>query len=74
MKDKKWYDNIVGKHNTREKLYGIFENLVKTMKKDGFSKEEARLILIGSAAGHLDSARILPLELHWLDKYWEEIE
>ena len=75
FKKKKWYENIVeNKYNTRDKVYTHFEVCVRNAKIDGYNREELRMIFIGHANMHPAGMCNLPLQLMWLDKYWEEIE
>ena len=75
FKKKKWYENIVeNKYNTRNKMYNNFERSVLNAKIDGYNKEEMRMMFIGHANISQAGMCNLPLQLMWLDKYWEEIE
>ena len=72
---KKWYENIVeSRYNTRDKMYTHFEKSVLHGKLDGYNKEEMRMIFIGHANVSKEGICNLPLQLMWLDKYWDEIE
>lgn len=71
----KWYDDSIKKSlGGREVLWDCFNNIMKKFKKDGFTKEEARLVIIGNAGINKNRIFMLPLELYWLDKYWDEEE
>lgn len=75
FKKNKWYDNIVEKkYNSRDKIFKHFEVCVRNAKIDGYNREEMRMIFIGHANSIPTGVYNLPLQLMWLDKYWEEIE
>ena len=75
FKRKKWYENIVeNKFNTRDKAHRAFEATVRNAKNDGYNKEETRCIFIGHANCMQMGMYYLPLQLMWLDKFWEVIE
>ena len=75
FKKKKWYDIIAeNKYNTREKMYNNFEKSVLHGKLDGYNREEMRMLFIGHANTSQAGICNLPLQLMWLDKYWDVIE
>jgi len=78
FKKKKWWENILEKKYeampTRDKVYGGFEATVRNAKNDGYNKEEVRMIFVGHANCIPMGMYHLPLQLMWLDKFWEVIE
>lgn len=66
-----WYDDIVNKQSMQEQMLAKFVETMEVYKRWGFNKDEFKMHLVGLSNVSEWGRYYLPLNIYWLEKYWE---